>query len=67
MVDALSQLPNNFEHVVVLDQTNGAHLFTLQLQRLHNVYEYMLKGMMLKIYYLIKASYCMSLGPKRKA
>jgi hypothetical protein len=32
MVDALSELPNNFEHVVVLDQTNGAHLFTLQLE-----------------------------------
>jgi hypothetical protein len=30
MVDALSQLPNNFEHVGIPDQTNGAHMFTLQ-------------------------------------
>jgi hypothetical protein len=30
MVDALKRLPNNFQLVGVLDQTNDVHMFTLQ-------------------------------------
>jgi hypothetical protein len=46
MVDALSRLPNQIEHVGVPDQTCDAHLFTLQLEWLQNMYEYLLKGVM---------------------
>jgi hypothetical protein len=47
MVDALSGLPNHFKHVGVLYQPCDARLFTLQLEWLQSVYEYMLKGIML--------------------
>jgi hypothetical protein len=48
MADALSRLPDQTKHVGVLDQTCDAHFFTLQLEWLHRVYEYLLKGVMLK-------------------
>jgi hypothetical protein len=50
MVDALSKLPNQTKHVGVPDQTCDAHLFTLQLEWLQNVYEYLLKGVTIKIF-----------------
>jgi hypothetical protein len=46
MANALSKLPNQIELVGVPHQTCDAHLFTLQLEWLQNVYEYLLKGMM---------------------
>jgi len=46
MVDALSRLHNHIELVGVPHQTYDAHLFTLQLEWLQNVYEYLLERMM---------------------
>ncbi len=40
MVDPLSILLNQLGLVGVLGQTIDVHLFTLQLERLHNVYDY---------------------------
>ncbi len=48
MVDALNRLPNQTELIGILDQTCDAHLFTLQLEWLHNVHEYLLEGVMPK-------------------
>jgi len=48
MVDAFNRLPNQTEHLGVLDQTCDVHLFTLQLEWLQSVYEYLLKGVMPK-------------------
>jgi len=48
MVDALSRLPNQTELIGILNQTCDAHLFILQLEWLHSVYEYLLKGVMLE-------------------
>jgi hypothetical protein len=49
MADALNILPNHTELVGVLDQTCDAHLFTLQLEWLQSVYEYLLEGVMPEI------------------
>ncbi len=46
MADTLSRLPNQVESVGILDQTTDVCLFTLQLEWLQNVYDYLLKGMM---------------------
>jgi hypothetical protein len=48
MADALNGLPNHTKPIGVFDQTFDAHLFTLQLEWLQSVYEYLLKGVMLK-------------------
>lgn len=39
-------LPNQTEHVGILDQTYDVHLFTLQHEWLQSVYEYLLEGVM---------------------
>jgi hypothetical protein len=49
MADALNRLPNHTELVKVFDQIYDVHMFTLQPKWLQNVYEYLLKGMMLEI------------------
>jgi hypothetical protein len=49
MADALSRLCNQTEPIGVHDQTYDAQLFTLQLEWLQSVYEYLLKGLMPKI------------------
>ncbi len=41
-------MSNFFEPIRILDQTSDVHLFTLQLEWLQNVYEYLLEGMMPK-------------------
>jgi hypothetical protein len=46
MADALNRLPNQTKLVGVLDQTYDFHLFTLQHEWLHSVYEYILEGVM---------------------
>ncbi len=46
MADALSRLPNHIEPVGILGQTCDAHIFTLQLEWLQSVYEYLLEGVM---------------------
>jgi hypothetical protein len=48
MWNALNRLPNHTELVGVPDQIYDVHLFTLQPRWLHNVYEYLLEGMMLE-------------------
>jgi len=48
MVDALSRPPNQEKPISVLNQTIDVHLFTLQQEWSHNVYDYLSKGMMLK-------------------
>jgi Uri superfamily endonuclease len=48
MAYALNRLPNHIEPIGALDQTCDAHLFTLQPKWLQNVYEYLLKGVMLE-------------------
>ncbi len=48
MVDALSRLPNQTKLVGIYDQTCDVHLFTLQPEWLHSVFEYFLKGVMSK-------------------
>jgi len=48
MVDALSRPPNQEKLSSVLNQTIDAHLFTLQQEWSHNVYDYLSKGMMLE-------------------
>ncbi len=48
MVNAFSRLLNHIEPVGIPNQTCDAHLFTLQLKWLQNVYEYLLEGMMFK-------------------
>jgi hypothetical protein len=48
MVDALSRPPNQEKIISVLNQTIDAHLFTLQQEWSHNVYDYLSKGMMLE-------------------
>jgi hypothetical protein len=48
MVDALNRLPNHTKPIGISDQTCDAHMFTLQSEWLQSVYEYLLKGMMLK-------------------
>jgi len=48
MADALSRLPDQTKHVGVPDQTSNVHLFTLQVEWLQSVYEYLLKGVMVK-------------------
>jgi hypothetical protein len=48
MADALSRPPNQEKPISVLNQTIDAHLFTLQQEWLHNVYDYLSKGMMPK-------------------
>ncbi len=50
MADALNRLPNHAELVGILDQTCDPHLFTLQLDWLQSVYDYLLKGVMPKIF-----------------
>jgi len=50
MVDALSRLLNHFELVNVPNQNIHVHLFTLQPEWLHNVFEYLSKGVMLERY-----------------
>ncbi len=48
MVDALSRLPNQIKLVGIPNQTCDTHMFILQPKWLHNVYEYLLEGVMLK-------------------
>ncbi len=48
MVYALSILPNHNEPIGVPNQTYDYHMFTLQPKWLQSVYEYLLKGVMLK-------------------
>ncbi len=48
MADALSRLPDQTKHVGIPDQTCDAHMFTLQVEWLQSVYEYLLKGVMVK-------------------
>jgi len=48
MADALNRLPNHIEPVGVLDQIYDVHMFTLQPKWLQNVYEYLLKGVVLE-------------------
>jgi hypothetical protein len=48
MADALNGPPNQEKPISVLNQTIDAHLFTLQQEWLHNVYDYLSKGMMPK-------------------
>jgi hypothetical protein len=42
MANALSRLPNQIKLIRVLDQTIDAHVFTLHLEWLQNVYDYLL-------------------------
>ncbi len=42
MVDALNRLPNHTKLVGILDQTCDVYMFTLQLEWLQSVYEYIL-------------------------
>jgi hypothetical protein len=46
MADALSRLPNQVELVGVPNQTTNVHMFTLHIDWLQNVYDYLLEGMM---------------------
>jgi hypothetical protein len=48
MVDALNRLPNQTKPIGLLNQTCDAHMFILQSKWLHNVCEYLLKGVMLE-------------------
>ncbi len=48
MAYALNILPNQIKPIEVPDQTCDSHMFTLQPKWLQNVYEHLLKGMMLK-------------------
>ncbi len=48
MADALSRLHNQTEPIVIPDETSDVHMFTLQPEWLHNVYEYLLKGVILE-------------------
>jgi hypothetical protein len=48
MANALNRLPNSNKLVKVPDQTYDAHMFTLQLEWLQSVYEYLLKGVVLE-------------------
>ncbi len=48
MANAFSRLLNQTELVGIIDQTCDAHLFTLQLEWLQSVYEYLLEGVMLE-------------------
>jgi hypothetical protein len=50
MADALRRLPNQVELVGVLNKTIDTHLFTLQLEWLQNVYDYLLEGIMPKTF-----------------
>jgi hypothetical protein len=50
MADALSRLPNQAELVGVPNQTTDIHLFTLQLEWLQNVYDYLLEKIMPKTF-----------------
>jgi hypothetical protein len=50
MVDSLSRFPNQARPIGVLDQTTNAHMFTLLPKWLQCVYEYLLEGVMLKIF-----------------
>jgi hypothetical protein len=43
MANALSRLPNHTKLVGIPNQISDAHMFTLQLEWLQNVYEYLLK------------------------
>jgi hypothetical protein len=54
IVDALSNQRNKTKLVGIPNQTCDVHLFTLQLEWLHNVYEYLLEGDAEKIYYFTK-------------
>jgi hypothetical protein len=42
MVDALSRLPNQTKPIGIPNQTCDVHMFTLQLEWLQSVYEYIL-------------------------
>jgi hypothetical protein len=42
LVDALNRLPNQIKLIGILDQTCDVHMFTLQLEWLQSVYEYIL-------------------------
>jgi hypothetical protein len=42
MVDALSRLPNHTKLIGIPNQTCDVHMFILQPEWLHNVYEYIL-------------------------
>jgi hypothetical protein len=46
MANPLSRLSNQTEPIRIFDRTHDAHLFTLQLEWLQNVYEYLLEGVM---------------------
>jgi hypothetical protein len=57
MVDAFNRLRNHTKHVGIPDQTCDVHLFTLQLEWLHSVYEYLLKRVMPKKIFYIPRQY----------
>jgi hypothetical protein len=48
IVDALNRLPNQTEPIRAPNQTCNAHMFTLQPEWLHSVYEYLLEGVVPK-------------------
>ncbi len=48
MANALSSLPNQAKPVGVLDQTTNVHLFTLLLEWLQIIYDYLIEEMMLE-------------------
>ncbi len=56
-------MSKNFKPIKILDQTSGVHLFTLQLEWLQNVYEYLSEGMMPKRFITSQRQY---LGHKAK-
>ncbi len=48
MENALSRLPNNSQLVGVPNQTNDAHMFTIQPEWFQSVYGYLLEEVMLE-------------------
>ncbi len=48
--NALSRLPNQMEPIGVPNQTIDVHLFTLQPKWFQRVYDYLLEGIMPKIF-----------------
>ncbi len=50
MANALNILPNQIKLVGIPNQTCDAYLFTLQPKWLQSVYEYLLEGVMPKIF-----------------
>jgi len=47
ITNTLNRLPNQIEPIGIPNQICDVHMFTLQLEWLHNVYEYLFEGVML--------------------